>query len=194
MILARPEIQQLIDQGSVSFNPTLDADQLGDTSVDLRLGYNFFSYPDPSASLPPGARTIYSQTLDLGIEDLTVSFIGGVRRQNNRTIPGGQYVELAPGNLLLAETLESIYLPADLAARVEGRSTYARLGLTVHQTAPSVKPGWSGQLTLEIGNIGPYICRLYPGMRLCQLILERLSGPLLSPDQSTWENLRFDNP
>ena len=74
---------------------------------------------------------------------------------------------------------------------VEGRSIYARLGLTVHQTAPSVKPGWSGQLTLEVVNNGPFTYRLYPKMYLCQLILERLSSPALIVEESAWGNLHF---
>ena len=193
MILTDTEIEELIEEGRLTFYPSLEGNQIGMTSIDLRLGYNFFSYPDPSAGLPDDIRPIYSQTLDLISEHRTTAFIAGTRRQYNRTLQDGQYVELAPGSLLLAETLENFRLPEDLAARVEGRSTYARLGLTVHQTAPSVKPGWSGRLTLEIGNIGPFTCRLYPGMRLCQLIIERLSRPVTSPDGSTWENLRFGN-
>ena len=191
MIITNEEIEEFIRSGRLAFEPNLEQDQIKSTSIDLRLGYNFFSYPDPVAGLSEDVRPIYSQNLDLGSEHHTTAFIAGVRRQYNQTVREGEYVESAPGKLLIAETLESIQLPADLAARVEGRSTYARLGITAHQTAPSVKPGWSGRLTLEIGNIGPFTCRLYPGMRLCQLILERISHPIPDPDRSTWENLRF---
>ena len=193
MITTKEEIEELIRSGRLTFDPSLEENQIKSTSIDLRLGYNFFSYPDPAATLSREVQPIYSQTLDLANEQSTTAFIAGVRQQNNRAVREGEYVESVPGKLLIAETLESIQIPEDLAARVEGRSTYARLGLTVHQTAPSVKPGWSGRLTLEIGNIGPFTCRLYPGMRLCQLILESLSRPVYSPDRSTWENLRFDN-
>lgn len=62
-----------------------------------------------------------------------------------------------------------------LAARVEGRSSLARLGLMVHLTAPTIHPGFSGRITLEMINHGPFYLRLVPGTtRVCQLIFERL--------------------
>lgn len=191
MILSRNDIQSRIDAGELPFQPPLLTGQVGSSSIDLRLGYNFAAYPSLTAGLPANVRAIVSQTVELYDEGLIREFIGRIRRESNRRLGDGQYVEVAPGAFLLGETLESFRLPNDLAARVEGRSIYARLGLTVHQTAPSVKPGWSGQLTLEIVNNGPFTCRLYPGMHLCQLILEQLSSPVSMPTQSNWSELRI---
>ena len=194
MILTDREITELIQSGRLTFNPSLDADQIKATAIDLRLGYNFSTYPYDSSSLPENVRSILSQAVDLRDEGKVVEFINYLRRENNRTLQPGQPIEIQPRSLLLAETLEEFKLPNDIAARIEGRSTYARLGLAVHQTAPSVKPAWSGQLTLEIVNNGPFTYRLYPGMRLCQLILERLESPILSPERSAWQDLRLRYP
>ena len=191
MILSRTDLRGLIDGGSLAFSPPLEDKQLGAAAIDLRLGHNFAAYPTAPAGLAGNVGAIVSQTVDLGDEALVVEFIRQLRQDNNRTLRLGEYIEVQPRAFLLAETQESFTLPADLAARVEGRSIYARLGLTVHQTAPSVKPGWAGQLTLEIVNNGPFTYRLYPGMRLCQLILERMTGPAHSTVPGTWENLSF---
>lgn len=191
MVLSERDIRELIDAGQLLFQPPLEKKQVGSSSIDLHLGHNFAFYPDLAAGLPANVRAIFSQTVDLRDEDLVREFINRVRRDNNRRLADGDYIDIRPGAFLLAETWESFTLPNDLAARVEGRSIYARLGLTVHQTAPSVKPGWSGQLTLEIVNNGPFTYRLYPKMYLCQLILERLSSPALIVEDSSWGDLRF---
>ena len=177
--------------GRLLFRPPLEDDQVGTSAIDLRLGYNFAFYPDLAAGLPANVGAIFTQTVDLRDEGLVREFINRVRRDNNRRLADGEHIDIRPGGFLLAETWESFTLPNDLAVRVEGRSIYARLGLTVHQTAPSVKPGWSGQLTLEIVNNGPFTYRLYPKMYLCQLILEQLSSPALIAEESVWGDLRL---
>jgi dCTP deaminase len=63
-----------------------------------------------------------------------------------------------------------------LAARIEGKSSRARLGLLVHFTAPTVHPGFSGTLTLEMINLGPVDIQLFPGMPIAQLIVEEVKG------------------
>ena len=191
MILSDREITSLIDNGELTFNPPLDKEQLKGSAVDLRLGYNFSAYPYDASNLPENVRSIFSQTVDLRDEPRVVDFISHLRRVHNRTLKDGESIDIQPRSLLLAETLETFNLPNNIAARIEGRSTYARLGLAVHQTAPSVKPGWSGRLTLEIVNNGPFVYRLYPRMKLCQLIMERMVTPVDSPEHSAWQNLEF---
>lgn len=191
MVLSEREIQELLAAGRLTFRPPLEDKQVGTAAIDLRLGYNFAFYPTLTAGLPADVSAILHQEVDLRDERLVQDFINRVRQDNNRRLGDRDSIAIRPGAFLLAETLESFTLPDDLAARVEGRSIYARLGLTVHQTAPSVKPGWAGQLTLEIVNNGPYTYRLYPRMHLCQLILERMSSPEFVSRQSSWGNLRL---
>ena len=68
-------------------------------------------------------------------------------------------------------------MPLHLAARIEGRSSLARFGLSVHQTAPTIHADFRGAIRLEIANVGPFVCRLTPGIRICQLIVEELKTP-----------------
>ena len=191
MILTDGEIWELIKAGTIVFTPSLEPDQVKASSIDLRLGYNFSVYPYDTSTMPESVKSILSQIVDLHDEPTVVQFIDDMRRRNNKTLAEGDSIEILPRSFLFAETLEDFNIPNDLAGRIEGRSTYARLGLTVHQTAPSVKPGWKGQLTLEMVNNGPFTYRLYPRMRLCQLILERLGKSVQSPDESTWQDMRF---
>ena len=82
-----------------------------------------------------------------------------------------------PGDFVLGITHESVVLPSEsgIAARVEGRSTLARMGLAVHLTAPTIHAGWRGRIALEMVNLGPWPIKLRPyELRICQLIFERV--------------------
>ena len=86
---------------------------------------------------------------------------------------------LKPNKFILGNTVERVSLPLvenGLSARIEGRSSAARLGLIVHFTAPTIHAGFSGHITLEMINLGPAIITLYPNAHICQLILETVEG------------------
>ena len=83
------------------------------------------------------------------------------------------------GEFILAQTYERVWIPRDLIATVEGRSSYARAGLSMHQTAPWLQPGWNGQITLEICNNGPLSIELTPMEDLpCQVTFFKLTREL----------------
>ena len=88
--------------------------------------------------------------------------------QDYTVLPTEPYV-LHPGEFALAGTLEFIRLPADLAVRLEGRSSWGRVGLQIHSTAGFVDPGFAGTITFELSNIGKVPIPLYPGLRIGQL-------------------------
>lgn len=115
---------------------------------------------DPS----PQLNAVSPSTIDLTLDnDFRVPHAGG-----------GAAAEV------VIDTRERIGLPSFLAARIEGRSTLARLGLSVHQSAPTVHPTFHGQLQLELTNAGPYTLRLYPGQAICQLAVETMSLPAVA--------------
>jgi dCTP deaminase len=88
---------------------------------------------------------------------------------------------LHPGEFVLGSTLEIVTLPDDLVARLEGKSSLGRLGLLIHSTAGFVDAGWSGQLTLELSNVANLPITIYPGMKIGQLCVFRLSSPAERP-------------
>ena len=176
MILSNRELQAALDRGALGISPEpspRERTALGvpcpyDTcSVDLRLGKHL--------SVPPDKP--YPMAIDLrkgGIAPL----LGRVYDQTE--IPGEGYT-LEPGRFVLGQTLERVefpLLPAGqcLAGRVEGKSSFARCGLLVHFTAPTIHSGFMGTITLEMANFGPSPILLFPEMYICQLIVEKVEG------------------
>jgi len=88
---------------------------------------------------------------------------------------------LQPGSFALGCTLESVTLPDDIVARLDGRSSLGRLGLLVHATAGYVDPGWTGKLTLELSNQSQMPIALYYGMKVSQISFLRMSTPVERP-------------
>jgi dCTP deaminase len=110
---------------------------------------------------------------------------------------------IAPGQFYLGWTQERIQLPhrSRIAARVEGKSSLARLGLGVHVTAPTIHAGFGfsdldpsfvgSPIQLEIWNTGPLPVILRPGLRICQLIFEWVDG---TPEQGYSGQFSFQGP
>jgi len=92
---------------------------------------------------------------------------------------------LHPGEFVLGSTSERVALPADLVARLEGKSSLGRLGLLIHSTAGFVDAGWDGQLTLELSNVANLPITLYPGMKIGQISFIRMSTEADRPYGST---------
>lgn len=141
--------------------PLVDVDQqLGSTSFDIRLGTTFEVY------LPACRRAVDSpQTLIGSYESrrIDLDFL--------------EHVILMPAQFMLAHSFEYIKLPVSLAADLDGRSSYARLGLEVHMTAGMIDPGFEGVVTFELFNAGPNPIKLFPGVRIAQLRFTPVSKP-----------------
>ena len=88
---------------------------------------------------------------------------------------------LHPGQFALGSTLETVTIPDDIVARIEGKSSLARYGLLIHSTAGFVDPGWTGKLTLEFSNVGVLGITLYYGMKIGHISFTRLSTPADHP-------------
>ncbi|HET8595220.1 MAG TPA: dCTP deaminase [Intrasporangium sp.] len=162
MLLSDKDIRAEIDSGRVVLDPW-DPDMVQPSSVDVRLDKFFrlfdnhkYPYIDPAAEQPDLTRLV-----EVGGED--DAFV------------------LHPGEFVLASTFETVTLPDDLAARVEGKSSLGRLGLLTHATAGFVDPGFSGHVTLELSNVATLPIKLYPGMKIGQLCFFRLTSPAEHP-------------
>lgn len=84
-------------------------------------------------------------------------------------------VALCQGEFALATTAETVHIPADLAARVEGKSSLGRLGLSTHITAGFIDAGFNGQITLELKNETDQVQILERGMAISQLCFYKLN-------------------
>src|SRR5688500_4484041 len=98
---------------------------------------------------------------------------------------------LHPGEFVLGSTLEVVTLPDDIAGRLEGKSSLGRLGLLTHSTAGFIDPGFSGHVTLELSNVANLPIKLWPGMKIGQLCIFRLSSPAEHPYGSAVYGSRY---
>jgi dCTP deaminase len=165
MILSDRDIMKALDEGRIRIEPSPDmTSQLGSVSVDFRLGTTFMVFEHSRHSFidPRQPRSIGEAMRTIDVED-DEPFI------------------MQPGDFALASTVECLSLPDDLLGRLEGRSSIARLGITVHSTAAVFEPGWTGTATMELSNLGRMAVALYPGMRICSFSFETVSSPVLTP-------------
>ena len=101
---------------------------------------------------------------------------------------------LHPGEFVLGSTLELCTLPDDLAGRLEGKSSLGRLGLLTHSTAGFIDPGFTGHITLELSNVANLPITLWPGMKIGQLCLLRLTSPAEHPYGSAQGRVQVPGP
>jgi dCTP deaminase len=98
---------------------------------------------------------------------------------------------LHPGEFVLGSTLEIVTMPDDLAGRLEGKSSLGRLGLLTHSTAGFIDPGFSGHITLELSNVANLPITLWPGMKIGQLCLFKLTSAAEHPYGSAQYGSRY---
>jgi len=166
LVLSKPDLLKRIKSGSVVFDPPVSPSAIKQCSIDLRLGrvFSVFKPKDHIAAISLSTKSIFDQ------EDLW-----DAREED--------FFTLRPQGFVLAQTLETVTIPADLMGLVEGRSSWARLGVGVHLTAPKIDPGYSNTITLELSNHGGVAVELAAGRdKPCQLILLKLSTRLSKAD------------
>ena len=161
MLLSDRDIRSEVQSGRVAVEP-FDEAMIQPSSVDVRLDKFFrvfenhkYSVIDPSIEQAELTREVIAEDDE--------AFI------------------LHPGEFVLASTYEIITLPDDIAGRLEGKSSLGRLGLLTHSTAGFIDPGFSGHITLELSNVANLPVKLYPGMKIGQLCLIKLSSPAEHP-------------
>ncbi len=167
MILTRHEIRSHIEAGSLSFEPELDAFQNQPHAVDLRLGTVFY--------LPKIWKTTAAGREIVAVD---VTETAGDNYEKIELKPG-QYFDLAPGESIIASTLEKICLEApDLMGILYPRSSINRRGLSVDLTG-IIDTFYCGNLMIPILNkTSSQVIRIYPGERICQVVFHKLTQPL----------------
>jgi dCTP deaminase len=171
VLLSDRDIKAEIDAGRVNVDP-YDVSMIQPSSIDVRLDRWFrvfenHKYPhiDPSIEQPDLTRLLEPE--------------------------GDEPFVLHPGEFVLGSTYEVVTLPDDVAGRLEGKSSLGRLGLLTHSTAGFIDPGFSGHVTLELSNVATLPIMLFPGMKIGQLCLFRLSTPAENPYGSVVYGSRY---
>lgn len=160
MIIPDHEIRKLLKEGKIKIEPLETEKQVQSACIDLRLGDKF---------------KVFRHTQEPFIDSKNPKEY--LEEMDTR----GEPFILHPKEFILGITRERITLPSDMVAYVDGRSSLGRLGITAHITSGWVDPGFSGKLVLEVSNLGKMPVKLFPGMRICKLILIKLTSPSEMP-------------
>ena len=171
MLLSDRDLKAAIDDGRLVIDP-YDPAMVQPSSIDVRLDryFRFFEnhrYPhiDPAEQQDELTRMV-------------------------ETPPGEPFI-LHPGEFVLGSTYETITLADDIASRLEGKSSLGRLGLLTHSTAGFIDPGFSGHVTLELSNVATLPIKLWPGMKIGQVCVIKLSSPAEHPYGSAIYGSRY---
>ena len=171
VLLSDRDIRAELDSGRIVLEPYQSA-MLQPSSIDVRLDRFFrlfdnHKYPviDPAEDQPDLTRLVDVE-------------------------PDEPFI-LHPGEFVLGSTFESVTLPDDVAARLEGKSSLGRLGLLTHSTAGFIDPGFTGHVTLELSNVATLPIKLWPGMKIGQMCFFRLSSPSEHPYGSSAAGSRY---
>jgi len=161
VLLSDRDIRAAIDSGSLGIEPYAP-ENVQPSSVDVRLDRFFrvfnnskYTHIDPKLQ-----------------QDELTSLV---------EVEEGDAFVLHPGEFVLASTLEKFTLPDNLAGRLEGKSSLGRLGLLTHSTAGFIDPGFSGYVTLELSNVANLPMTLWPGMKVGQMAIFKMSSPAEVP-------------
>jgi deoxycytidine triphosphate deaminase len=164
MYLADNELKELLPQLDIecsTLSRPFSDNQVQPASIDLRLS--------PVIWVPKKHRV-----LDL-LREKAIQH-SPHRFWTKKELLETEYIELKPGETILARVYEKLTIPNTCAGKFEGRSSFARLGLSVHATGDFANPGYRGHMPLQLINHGPFTLRVYPYISVCQLILVKLSS------------------
>ena len=171
MLLSDRDIALEVKAGRVKVEPFTDA-MIQPSSVDVRLDRFFRVFENHKYSVIDPSIEQSDLTREVAVND-------------------DEFFILHPGEFVLASTFEVITLPDDIAGRLEGKSSLGRLGLLTHSTAGFIDPGFSGHITLELSNVANMTVKLFPGMKIGQLCLIKLSSPAEHPYGSALYGSRY---
>lgn len=150
MILSDKTIKEYLEKKYIEVSPLEDY-QIQPASIDLRLDQRLLIIDD----IQSNHQIDFEQPIRYK------------ERQQNF---------LRPGEFALASTIEYIKLPDFISARVYGRSSIGRSGLTVENSS-WVDPLFEGQITLELHNFSHTLMKLPPNLRVCQIVFDELTEP-----------------
>ena len=181
MILSDREIRAAVESGRIGLGPLPPEDdrRWASHAIDLTLDREISVW-----SLPEGHGV--ESTFAPASPNFNANEV--ISRHTTAAVCDGDGFVLHPQRFVLGWTVETLRLPfqSRIGARVEGKSSLARIGLGIHVTAPTIHPGFGTRgldltlvgspLRLEIWNVGVYPIRLQKGMAICQVLFEEVHG------------------
>lgn len=175
MVLSNRDIEREIKAGNIKVEPPTQPIDISPSSLDVHLGNQISRVKEGHPAL--------HRVIDISHPDINTIFEELCITED---IPRDGY-DLQPQEFVLSNIRERMRLGSKISARIEGTSTLARFGLTVHSTAPTVHATYLGYLRLELCNHGEVPIKLRAGMKIAQLIFEYLKTPSRGTLQSFWQ-------
>ncbi|TAG59429.1 MAG: dCTP deaminase [Cytophagales bacterium] len=161
MLLTKIEIQELLKTEKLFIRPFLSNSQIGETSIDFRLGCDFLVSIQGRGAF-----------LDANLNDSTYKTAISSFFQETRRVLGETFL-LHPNQSVLSSSLEYIKMPLDVSALLIMRSSYSRLGLIISST---IQPGYCGCISIELTNTGKSPINLTVGAPVFQAKFFKLSN------------------
>jgi len=159
-LLRRKELKELIDSKELVIDPLLDDSQIGEISIDLRIGTDFLT-----------SQLGRDPYLDASVDGVEKPPLKSFFNETRRNI--GESFLFHPSQVVLFSTLEYIKLPNDVIAILSTRSSYSRLGLS---TSTIIQPGYCGCISVEVNYSGNTPINVLSGARLVQARFYKLEG------------------
>ena len=157
MFLSDVDIRKGIKDGSITIRP-FDPDKLQPVSYDVTLGNEFEVTDRHSTNFVDPANKIYPHTRSVKVKD-------------------GEPFVLHPGESVLGKQREFIGVDRNHLILLSGKSSLARAGLVVHNTAMLFNPCHYFYPTFELVNASSVPMILRPGMTVAQILIAKLSSP-----------------
>lgn len=167
MFLSDVDIKKAVKDERITLEP-FDTARLQPASYDIRLGNKFIINEESATHIIDPVKKIYAKTREISIKD------------------GKEFV-LHPGISVLGSSKE-FFGSNHYLIQVGGKSSLARVGLMVHNTAGIINPGHFLHITFEITNQNNVPIILRPGMEIAQITFSMLSS---APEQNYRKNGRF---
>ncbi len=178
MILVDHEIRSAIEAGEIVVSP-LDDSLINSQSMDFRLGKTFTQLSSQNTLIDnhPEYDTPHNNVPLYHYNEINY-FIDPTEKHtiHNKTFEA-DFIYLKPNEFVLATTMERLELCPTITAKIHGKSSLGRLGLSQSTVAGWIDSGWRGFITLELHNCGPSTLLLRAGMKIGQYVFERTNTP-----------------
>lgn len=143
--------------------------------MSILSDYEITRYTEGGLIDPLDKQLLNPASYDLTLSNRLIQDVEGTNEEI--CLDDSMVVYIDPGEFMLASSIETIDLPLNLAAQVNGKSSLGRKGLAIHVTAGYVDPGFRGEITLELANLSKYPIELREGMKIAQIIFFNMSSP-----------------
>ncbi len=164
MFLSDVDILKEVEDGGITLEP-FDKGRLQPASYDILLGNKFVVNDEYQTHFIDPSKKVFAKTKEIEVAD-------------------GEEFVLHPGVSVLAISKE-FFGSNKYLVQVGGKSSLARVGLMIHNTAGLINPGHFLHITFELCNLNNVPIVLRPGMEIAQLTFSMLN----SPPSTTYENV-----